>query len=70
MREFPGTKNGRIIEWRDPVSQAKIFEWDEDLNNFPHYHAMLIEWDGNHLGPHYFPGFPVPEPWNSVYFGG
>ena len=33
MKEFPGTKNGRIIEWRDPISQAKIFEWNEDSIN-------------------------------------
>ncbi len=70
MKEYPGTKNGRIIEWRDPISQAKIFEWDEDLNKGPHYHTMMIEWDGNHRGVHYLPGTPVPEPWNSFYFGG
>ena len=70
MKEYPGTKNGRIIEWRDPISQAKIFEWNEDLNNGPHYHAMMIEWDGNHHATHYLPGTPVPEPWNLIYFGG
>ena len=70
MTEYPGSKNGRIIEWRDPISKAKIFEWDEDFNNGSHYHAMLIEWDGNHHNMHYLPGTPVPEPWNSIYFGG
>lgn len=70
MKEYPGTKNGRIIEWRDPVSQAKVFEWDEDLKYGSHYHAMMVEWDGDHHGIHYFPGTPVPEPWNSMYFGG
>ena len=70
MKEYPGTKNGRIIEWRDPISQAKIFEWDEDINNGAHYHVMMIEWNGNHHGLHYLPGTPVPEPWNSIYFGG
>lgn len=70
MTEYPGTKNGRIIKWRDPISHAKIFEWDEDPRNGAHYHAMLIEWDGKHHGQHYLPGTPVPEPWNSVYFGG
>ena len=68
--EYPGTKNGRIIEWRDPVSKAKIFEWNEDYKNGAHYHAMLIEWDGRHDGMHYLPGTPVPEPWNTMYFGG
>lgn len=70
MKEYPGSKNGRIIEWRDPISKAKIFEWDEDFNNGSHYHAMLIEWDGNHHNMHYLPGTPVLEPWNSIYFGG
>ena len=70
MKEYPGTKNGRIIEWRDPISQAKIFEWNEDLKNGSHYHAMMIEWDGKHHGTHYLPNTPVPEPWNSIYFGG
>ena len=66
--EYAGTKNGRIIEWRDPTLDVKIFEWNEDLRNGSHYHAMKIEWDGNHDGIHYLPGTPVPEPWNSVYF--
>ena len=70
MREYAGTYNGRIIEWRDPISKAKIFEWNEDLRYGSHYHAMLIEWDGQHQGNHYLPGAPVPEPWNSIYFGG
>ena len=70
MREYAGTYNGRIIEWRDPISKAKIFEWNEDLRYGSHYHVMLIEWDGQHQGNHYLPGAPVPEPWNSIYFGG
>ena len=70
MKEYQGTYNGRIIEWRDPVSNAKIFEWNEDLQYGAHYHVMQIEWDGKHSGPHYLPGTPVPEPWNSIYFGG
>ncbi len=70
MKEYSGTYNGRIIEWRDPISKAKIFEWNEDFKFGSHYHAMQIEWDGKHSGPHYFPGTPVPEPWNSIYFGG
>ena len=70
MKEFPGTKNGRIIEWRDPISQAKIFEWNEDFKMGPHYHAMLIEWDGKHDKIHYTAGTIVPEPLQSTYFGG
>ena len=70
MKEYQGTYNGRIIEWRDPVSNAKIFEWNEDLQYGAHYHVMQIEWDRKHSGPHYLPGTPVPEPWNSIYFGG
>lgn len=66
----PGSHNGRIIEWRDPVSNAKIFELDEDFRYGAHYHAMMVEWNGKHGGLHYLPGSPVPEPWNSIYFGG
>ena len=73
MREFAGTSNGRIIEWRDPVTGIVMFEWDENLNHFPHYHALI--WDENHHGvlhngTHYLPGSLVPEPLNSLYFGG
>ena len=69
-KEFPGSRNGRIMEWRDPISNVKVSEWDEDLKYGSHYHAMQIEWDGKHNGCHYLPGTPVPEPWNSIYFGG
>ena len=70
MKEYSGTKNGRIIKWRAPISNAIIFEWDEDFQNGAHYHAMMVEWDGQHKGIHYEPGAPVPEPWNTLYFGG
>lgn len=70
MMVFQGTKNGKIIEWRDIAINKKVFEWNEDLNNGPHYHALMIEWDGDHNDIHYKPGTPVPEPWNTVYFGG
>jgi len=63
-------KNGRIIEWRDLISKAKIFEWNEDFNNGLHYHTMLVEWDGKHHNMHHLPSTPVPEPWNSMYLGG
>lgn len=68
--EYPGSDNGRIIQWRDPVLSVNIFEWDEDFKWGSHYHAMDAQWGGKHGGTHYFPGTPVPEPWNSLYFGG
>lgn len=70
MTEYPGTRNGRIIVWKDPINNNTIFEWDEDLKYGSHYHTMMVEWDGIHNGTHYLPGTPVPEPWNSIYFGG
>ena len=69
MIEYSGTKNGRIIEWRDPITKIRVFEWDEDFSNGSHYHALLPEWGGVHDGTHYLPGSPVPEPWNTIYFG-
>ena len=67
---YPGSKNGRIFKWKDPVSGMTVFEWDEDFAKGSHYHALMVEWNDIHLGPHYVPGTPVPEPWNSLYFGG
>ena len=29
MKEYPGTKNGKIIQWIDPVSGKNVFEWNE-----------------------------------------
>ena len=46
-----------------------MFEWNEDFRQGSHYHALLIEWDNKHKGTHYYPGSPIPEPWNSIYFG-
>ena len=69
MVEHPGTYNGKIIEWKDPVSNIKIFEWNEDFRRGSHYHTMMVEWDGKHMGMHYYPGMPIPEPWNTIYFG-
>ena len=69
MKEYPGTKNGKIIQWIDPVSGKNVFEWNEDFRQGSHYHALLIEWDNKHKGTHYYPGSPIPEPWNSIYFG-
>lgn len=69
MYVHSGTRNGMIIEWRDPVTNTAVFEWDEDISNTPHYHAKVIAWDNLHNGIHYEPGTPVPEPLNSIYFG-
>ena len=70
MRVYLGSKNGRIIKWMDPITKIPIFEWNEDFVNGAHYHALLPEWGGKHDGLHYLPGTPIPEPWNSIYFGG
>ena len=67
--EFKGTSNGRIIKWKDPFNNAIVFEWDEDIVNGSHYHALLPQWNEKHDGVHYAPGTFVPEPWNSIYFG-
>ena len=69
MKEYPGTKNGKIIQWIDPVSGKNVFEWNKDFRQGSHYHALPIEWDNKHKGTHYYPGSPIPEHWNSIYFG-
>ena len=67
----PGSgSNGGIIKWEDPKTNVAIFEWNEDYKHGAHYHAMLVEWDSVHDGTHYLPGTTVPEPWQSMYFGG
>ena len=33
MIEYSRTKNGRTIEWRDPITKIRVFEWDEDFSN-------------------------------------
>ena len=65
--DYPGTKNGRIIKWKNPMGSV-IFEWNEDLKYGSHYHAMLPAMNGRHDGIHYYPYTPVPEPWNTIYF--
>lgn len=73
QQEYMGTGNGNIIQWRDANSGKNIFEWDEDQRYGPHYHVMRIEWNNKHISEgeiHYLAGTPVPEPWNSWYFGG
>lgn len=67
----PGSgTNGGIIKWEIPGTTKAIFEWDEDYIHGPHYHAMLVEWDNQHNRIHYPICSPVPEPWNTTYFGG
>lgn len=63
--------NGGIIKWEIPFSKTAIFEWDGGINDSigSHYHVMLPEWRNKHQGPHFVPGTPVPEPWNTMYFG-
>ena len=64
----PGTgKNGGVIKWEMPGTHIAIFEWNEDFKFGSH---LLVEWDSAHNGNHYWPGTPVPEPWNTTYFGG
>ena len=66
-------KNGGIIKWEIPGTTMAIFEWDEGMNEVggSHYHVMLPAANNKHLeGGHYKAGELVPEPWNSMYFGG
>ena len=71
MDIHPGTKNGVIITWMNPVTKDAVFEWDENTewSNGPHYHVFLSN-SKSHDGNHYYPGDPVPEPFNTIYFGG
>ena len=63
--------NGGIIKWEIPGTKIAVFEWDEDYRHGAHYHAMMPDWNNKHVdNMHYSPGTPVPEPWNSTYFGG
>ena len=43
-----------------------VFEWNEDFEHGAHYHILK---NNDHSGDHIQPGTPVPEPWNSFYFG-
>ena len=62
--------NGGIIKWEIPGTKIAIFEWNEDRKNVSHYHAMNELWHNAHLDPtHYHAGDPVPEPWNTTFFG-
>ena len=72
MEIHSGTKNGKIITWKYPGTKDVIFEWDENPNkpDGPHYHLVLPPDGKLHDGNHYYPGDRVPEPLNSIFFGG
>ncbi len=65
-KEYPGSYNGKIIKWIEPMTGTVVFEWDEDFEHGAHYHILK---NNDHSGDHIQPGTPVPEPWNSFYFG-
>ena len=70
MDVHSGSSNGRIIKWVIPGTKIAVFEWDEDFKYGAHYHTLNDA--GERMVPniHYKPGDPVPEPWNTVFFGG
>lgn len=59
----PGTKNGSLISWMDPMTKKTIFRWDQNPRypNGSHYHIYG-------LGGHYYAGDCVPEPFATMYF--
>ena len=59
----PGTKNGKLISWMDPITNVAVFRWDENISypNGPHYHVVG-------QSTHYYAGDLVPEPFASRYF--
>ena len=69
---LPGTYNGPIIKWYSPINKKFVFfEWDADYQYGPHYHVMWLEDYGKHNEEvHFHAGDPVPEPWNTIFFGG
>ena len=69
--DFGAGSNGTVIKWVLPGTKVAFFEWNEDCKNGAHYHVMLPLWNNQHLDPiHYKAGDPVPEPWNTMFFGG
>jgi len=60
----PGTTNGIIINWLDPVMGKEVFRWDQNINysNGPHYHIHGEE------NCHYYPEDTVPEPYATIFF--
>ena len=60
--------NGGVIKWELPGTHIVIFEWNEDLRHFPHYHCLLPEWNNQHHDDHWIAGDIVPPPWQFLYF--
>ena len=60
----PGTKNGALISWMDPLTNIEVFRWDENPNypDGPHYH---IYGTGHYYAKN---KDTVPEPLAEVYF--
>ncbi len=63
-------RNGGVIKWEQPGTKIAIFEWNEDYKTGSHYHVLKPEDNNQHDGIHYYPGMLIPEPWNTIYFGG
>ncbi|MBQ7789008.1 MAG: RHS repeat-associated core domain-containing protein [Clostridia bacterium] len=66
MKVHPGTKNGRVISWMDPIKNEEVFRWDENINvsNGPHYHINNIIF----AGIHFYAYDKIPEPYRTIYF--
>ena len=64
----PGTKNGRLISWMNPITNVEVFRWDENPNkpNGPHYHINDPIYKNADV--HFYPGEAVPEPYSTIYF--
>ena len=52
------------------IAKAALPSKVENGKNGSHYHILDMEKGESHMGLHYWPGDPIPEPWNTLYFGG
>jgi len=64
-KEYPGTRNGKVIKWQDPKT-GEGYEWNEDIANGEHYHKLPEGGKGRMPHPdtgndHMYPGDRVPE---------
>jgi len=58
-----------VWKWEIPGTKTAIFEWDADSKYGDHYHVMTPSMKNSHSeGTHYYAGYPVPEPWNTLFF--
>ena len=67
----PGTKNGSMFFWNDPITNKPVFTWHENSNhsNGSHYHIEELNFGKKSKDhPHFYPGNLVPEPYASIYF--